>query len=65
MPKPEGKPVSLWTCNNCGATGRGKIFIVQSSSKCTVKFDCWEPDGWWLTSKEILCSVCKGGDHCA
>ena len=54
----EGKPVSLWECANCGTEGIGTVYIEYIGWD-DQKIACEEPEGWWLTSKTILCFVCK------
>lgn len=53
----DGKPVSIWNCTTCGVEGRGEVYITNLSNE--PEFECWEPEGWLLTTKEVRCTKCE------
>lgn len=57
----DGKAVSLWECDNCGVEGIGSVYLEWSGIVHVMDagIACDEPEGWWLTSKTILCFECK------
>ena len=57
----EGNPVSLWECANCGVEGIGTVYIEWTGIVYVMNatIACEEPEGWWLSSKTILCEECK------